>query len=431
MQPSPSLTRIVARVGRRLLPFLLLMYVLAFLDRANLGFAKAAFQADTGLSDAAYAMGASIFFLGYAVLEVPSNLLLHRLGARVWLSRIMVSWGLISAGMMFVHTETAFYVMRLALGAAEAGFFPGAILYLTYWFPEFARGRAMGVFYFGAPISFILGGPLSGALLEFDGLSGLQGWQWMFLIEGLLAAVVGLVAFRYLDNRPADAGWLSADEKGELCAALDAEEAARGSQVTHSFLASLRSPRLFHLAVIYGLIQASVYGVVFFLPTQVAGLIGKSVGFEVGIVTAIPWIFAIAAAYLLPRLSDATGKRRAVAAVALALAGVGIWASTTAASPPLALAALCLAAAGFIGVQPVFWSLPSRVLSGAAAAGGFAVINSFGALGGFIAPNLRAWAEKAFAVPAAGLQALAALTLLGAVLILLLRDPSSAGDETP
>ena len=206
---TPTLLPTIGKVTRRLLPFLLLMYILAFLDRANVGFAKAAFQADTGISNAAFAFGASIFFLGYALFEVPSNLIMHRVGAKIWMARIMVTWGLISAAMMFAHNETTFYILRVLLGIAEAGFFPGVILYLTYWFPSFARGRAMGLFYFGAPLAFIFGSPLSGMLLEFDGFGGLHGWQWMFMVEGLLASVVGVWAYFYLDNKPADAKWLT------------------------------------------------------------------------------------------------------------------------------------------------------------------------------------------------------------------------------
>src|SRR3954453_934700 len=222
--PGPVSAATVAKVTRRLLPFLLLMYVLSFLDRANVGFAKKAFQLDTGLSDAAYAFGAGIFFLSYALLEVPSNMIMHKVGARIWMCRIMVTWGLISAGMMLAHTETRFYVLRLLLGAAEAGFFPGVILYLTYWIPAYSRAKVMGLFYFGAPIAFIIGGPLSGLLLEMEGVADLKGWQWMFLVEGLLATAVGVWAYWYLDDRPTDSVWLSAKEKSTLAEAIDAEE---------------------------------------------------------------------------------------------------------------------------------------------------------------------------------------------------------------
>jgi sugar phosphate permease len=407
----------ISKVTMRLLPFLLLMYVLAFLDRANVGFAKAAFQADTGISNAAYAFGASIFFVGYALFEVPSNLIMHRVGAKIWMARIMVTWGLISAAMMFAHTETTFYVLRVLLGIAEAGFFPGVILYLTYWFPSDARAKAMGLFYFGAPLAFIFGSPLSGLLLEFNGLAGLTGWQWMFMVEGLLATVVGIWAYFYLDDRPQDARWLNADEKRELVTAIEAEESRKHAHGPAGVLAALRNSRVLYLSLIYFLIQMSVYGVVFYLPTQVAGLMGRNVGLAVGFVSAIPWVCALAAAYFIPRLSDATGERRMIGSATLAVAGLGIGASVATGSPLLSMIALCFAAAGFIAVQPIFWTFPTSYLGGVAAAGGIALINSLGALGGFVAPNVKTWAETAFASQAAGLYLLAGTTLIGALLI--------------
>jgi MFS family permease len=428
--PSPSLLdHTIVKITKRLVPFLLLMYVLAFLDRANIGFAKKAFQLDTGLSDAAYALGAGIFFIGYAVFEIPSNLIMHRVGARIWMCRIMVTWGLISAALMFAHTETLFYVLRFLLGVAEAGFFPGVILYLTYWFPARNRGRAMGLFYFGAPIAFIFGSPLSGLLLEMHGLGGLLGWQWLFLIEGLLASIVGVWAFWYLDDKPSDAKWLTAEERTALGSAIAAEEADKFDHGPKSVAAALTNPRMLYLCLIYFLIQMSVYGVVFYLPTQVANLMGKTIGFEVGLVTAIPWICALAAAWLIPRFSDRTGERRITAAVTLAVAGLGIAASTSAGSPLLALVALCFAAAGFIAVQPLFWTFPTGYLAGTAAAGGIALINSLGALGGFVAPNVKTWAEKSFASGSAGLFLLAGTTLIGSVLILGIKYLGLAGRE--
>jgi MFS family permease len=414
---TPTLIATIDKVTRRLLPFLLLMYVLAFLDRANVGFAKKAFQADTGISDAAFAFGASIFFLGYALFEVPSNLIMHRVGAKMWMARIMVSWGLISAAMMFAHDEITFYILRVLLGIAEAGFFPGVILYLTYWFPSFARGRAMGLFYFGAPLAFIFGSPLSGLLLEFQGLGGLHGWQWMFMVEGLLASVVGVWAYFYLDNKPNDARWLTAAEKAELGAALAAEETQKTAHGPRGTLAALGNPRVLYFALIYFIIQMSVYGVVFYLPTQVASLLGTNVGLTVGFVTAVPWVCALVATYLLPRWSDRTGERRLFAAGILVVCAAGIAASVASASPALSLVALCFAAAGFISVQPIFWTLPTGYLGGVAAAGGIALINSLGSLGGFVAPNVKTWAEASFASSAAGLYVLAATTLLGAILV--------------
>jgi MFS family permease len=418
LPPTPMLNHTVSKVTKRLLPFLLLMYVLSFLDRANIAFAKQAFQADTGISDAVYAFGAGIFFISYALFEIPSNLIMHRVGARIWMCRIMVTWGLISAAMMFAHTETAFYVLRFLLGAAEAGFFPGVILYLTYWFPAHTRAKATGLFYFGAPIAFIFGSPLSGLLLEFHGTGGLTGWQWMFLIEGLMASAVGVWAYWYLDNRPADAKWLSAEERAALVSAIDAEESFKHDHGPKTVLSALTNPRLLYLCAIYFLIQMSVYGVVFYLPTQIASLLGTKVGFMVGLVTAIPWICAAFAAYAIPRYSDRIGERRITAAATLAVAGLGIAPSPSVGSPPVVIIALCFAAAGFIAVQPLFWTFPTGYLAGAAAAGGIAMINALGALGGFVAPNVKTWAEASFASGSAGLYVLACTTFVGALLIL-------------
>ncbi len=421
---------LLAKVSWRLLPFLLLMYIMAFLDRANVGFAKQAFQADTGISDTAFAFGAGVFFAGYALLEVPSNLILHKIGARLWMCRIMVTWGLVSAAMVFAHNETTFYVLRFLLGVAEAGFFPGVILYLTYWFPQAARGRAMGFFYFGAPLAFIFGSPLSGLLLELDGVLGSHGWQWLFAVEGLMATAVGVWAYFYLDNRPADAKWLSVDERNQLQGVLDAEDSQK--QGHGSALKAMCQPAVLYLCAIYLLIQASVYGVVFYLPSQVAGLMGSKVGFMVGLVSAIPWVCALIAAWRVPAIADRSGQRRLVAALTLVVSGLGIAASVTFANPLLAILALCFAASGFIAVQPVFWTFPGSFLAGSAAAGAIALINSFGALGGFIAPIIKNWAEGAFQTPTAGLYLLSVTTLIAAALIMGIRPPkSSAAHKLP
>lgn len=409
--------RLLATISWRLLPFLLLMYIMAFLDRANVGFAKTAFQADTGIGNTAFAFGAGIFFVGYALLEVPSNLVMHRVGARAWMCRIMVTWGIVSAAMMFAHDETTFYVLRFLLGVAEAGFFPGVILYLTYWFPAAHRGQAMGFFYFGAPLAFIFGSPLSGLLLEMNGVGGLHGWQWMFAVEGLLAVAVGIWAYFYLDNRPADATWLDSEDCRLLQGMLDREEHGKGGH-DHSLITAMCQPAVLYLAVIYLLIQMSVYGVVFSLPSQVADLLGSEVGLRVGVVAAIPWLCALLAAWLIPGLADRTQRYRLVASCMLVMAALGMAASVSFESPLVGIVALCFAAAGFISVQPVFWTFPANRLSGSAAAGGIALINSLGAVGGFVAPNVKNWAETTFQFPAAGLYLLAATTLLAAALVL-------------
>ncbi|NKJ49006.1 MFS transporter [Burkholderia sp. SG-MS1] len=419
---------ITGKVMRRLLPFLLLMYVLAFLDRANIGFAQKALQQDTGLSDTAFAFGAGVFFVGYALLEVPSNLILHRVGARLWMCRIMVSWGVISAAMAFAHSASAFYVLRFALGAAEAGFFPGIIYYLTRWFPQSSRARALGVFYFGAPLAFIFGSPLSGLLLDLHGKLGFAGWQWLFLVEGGLASLVGICAFWYLDDEPSRAKWLSHDERTFLTTRIEKDAVNATAHGPKSVLSALVDSRVLGLSLIYFLIQASVYGVIFYLPQQVSALLGTKVGLKVGIVTAIPWFCALAATWFFPRYAERTGSHRGMAIVLLVAAGFGIAISGIASQPVVSLIALCIAASSFIAAQPLFWTFPTRRLAGAAAAAGIALINSLGSLGGFFAPMARNAAEQAFASHSAGLVLLGTASLLAALAIFILVRSSSVVD---
>jgi predicted MFS family arabinose efflux permease len=343
-------------------------------------------------------------------------------GARLWLSRIMVSWGLVSAMTAFVHGAGGFYAVRTLLGLTEAGFFPGVILYLTYWYPKSARARSIGIFYYGAPLAFILGGPLSGQLLDLDGLLGFRGWQLMFLVEGLLASLAGVAIFFLLDDRPDHARWLDADEKHALGKALAADEEQKPDEMRGAGRA-LRDPRVLFLSLIYVLIQMGVYGLSFFLPTQVAKLLGKSVGLEVGLVSAVPWIAALIVVTLVPPHADRTGTHRGWGAAVLALAALGLAVSALTASPLLAIAALSLAAAGLILAQPMFWTFPTALLGGAGAAGGIALINSIGNLGGFLAPNFRAFLEISFGGQAAGLLGLAIVVLLGAGLMLAVKRP--------
>ena len=416
-----AVERAVRKAGRRLLPFLFLIYVIAFLDRVNIGYVKQSFLSDTGLSERVFALGAGIFFVGYALLEIPSNLIMFRVGARVWIGRIMISWGLVAAAMMFAWTSTSFYALRSLLGVMEAGFFPGIILYLACWFPAKNRGAMLGLFYFGAPCAQIFGGPFSGVLLDMDGIGGLKGWQWVFLAEGLLAVAAGIWAFRRLTNRPFEASWLSKEERVALQSAMDAEDREKGRRSGHGALAVLGHWRVWQLGLIYGLIQVSVYGVTFYLPSQVAGLMAMKAGIAVGFVSAIPWLCALMAAYAVPRLAIRPGRTRAVAALSLAFAAAGIEIAATN-NPIVGLAALCVAAAGFIGVQPVFWTIPTGEFAGGQAACGIALINSIGSIGGGVAPILRNAAERSFESSSAGSTVLAVTTLLGAVLIFFAAD---------
>jgi MFS family permease len=356
-----------------------------------------------------------LFFIGYSLCGFPSNLILHKIGAKVWISTLMVCWGLASMATMFVSGSTSFYLLRLLLGVMEAGFFPGTILYLTYWFPNSIRGEIMGFFYLGVPVSLVLGGPLSGALLEIHMPGGLEGWQWMFLVEGFLAVAMGLSAFRFLEDRPAKAGWLRPDEKQALEDVLAREEQERRVSGPVALLPMLRDSRVRRFVLIYGLIQMSFYGAVFYLPVEISGLLKKSVGFEVGAVSAIPWIVATAATWWLPRMADKWGNHRTMAAWTLLVAACASFAFPTA-GPLAGLLALSIAVSGLIAVQPLFWTLPTGYLADRAKAGGIALVGT-GNLGGFLAPNIKVWADGYFHSPRAGLYLLAFVTVLNVVLI--------------
>ncbi len=420
--PDPggqALASAVARARNRLMPFLILMYLLAFLDRTNLGMAKQALHAQVGISDAWFALGAGIFFVGYALFEVPSNLVLHRVGARIWLARIMIVWGIVAACTMFVTGGRSFVVLRLLLGLAEAGFFPGVILYLTYWFPPENRGRVLGMFYFGYPLALTLGTPFSGLLLGFDGVWGLAGWQWMFLVEGLLATMVGVLTLFVLPNRPADVSWLSAEEKSALSVVLEREARDKHAEGSGTFAQALRDVRLLQFVVIYFLMQIGSYGVVFYLPDQVSALLGVKIGGLVSLVSAIPWLCAIAFTAVWPVLAARANRPRSFFLVCLLMAAAGILVSAHS-RPSVAIAALCVAASGIIASQAIFWTFPTDRFAGTGAAGGLAVINSIGNLGGFVAPNLRSTADHWFGSATAGLHALGIAALLSAATALLL-----------
>jgi len=413
---SPNLEQVVNKTRLRLIPFMLMLYILAFLDRANIGFAKASYQLDTGLGDGAFALGAGIFFVAYAFLGVPANLLMRKFGARAWIGGTTLVWGVLSASMGYADSEWKFLLVRSLLGAAEAGFFPGMIYLTSQWFPQRSRAGIMGLFYMGAPLALTLGSPLSGALLEMHGFLGHPGWYWMFVIEGALALIAGFATFMYLDNTPEEARFLAPEERELLAETLRAEESTKA---TSKISDAIKRWPVWHLAIIYMIIQISVYGLVFYLPTQVGALMGTTVGFKVSLVAAIPWVAALFGTYYIPRYSDRTGERRLTAAMTLLVAGVGLGVSAFA-SPAVAIVALCFAAAGFIAVQPVFWTMPTGILSGAALAAGIGFTNMFGAFGGFLAPNIKAQADIFFGNHMAGLVTLAIITVCGSAAILAL-----------
>lgn len=423
---SPDLQSAIRRATRRLAPCLMAMYVVSFLDRANIGFAKQALASYEGITERAYALAAGLFFVSYSSFGFPSNLVLHRIGAKVWIAVLMVGWGLLSMATMFVSGPTSFYVLRLLLGVMEAGFFPGVILYLTYWFPNRVRGQMMGLFYLGVPLSLILGGPLSGLLLDVPHWLGLEGWQWMFLVEGFLAVAMGSVAYWFLDNKPVHAQWLPANEKHALMEALAMEEAGRREVGPTRLLPMLRDPHEMRFVLIYTLIQMSTYGAIFYLPAEVSGLLHKPEGLEVGLVTAIPWICTLGAVYYLPRLADERRIHRWLGTAILLVSGGAAFVFPTAGTG-LGIAMLSIAVAGFISVQPIFWTFPTAYLADVAAAGGIALIGT-GNVGGFFAPNLKVWADEHFHSSRAGLYVLAALTVVNAGILATVKQRRARSD---
>ncbi|MHA1517883.1 MAG: MFS transporter [Alphaproteobacteria bacterium] len=378
------LSAAIRKATYRLIPFLCLAYIVNFLDRVNVGFAALHMNADLGFSPAVYGFGAGIFFLGYIAFEIPSNLALHRFGARIWIARIMISWGLIACAMALVRGETSFYVMRLLLGIAEAGFFPGIILYLTYWFPAAERARIIALFMASVPLATVFGGPLSGALLQMHGFAGLAGWQWLFIIEGLPAVVLGLLALKILTDKPVYAQWLGEDERRVLAETLE-QEAENTKVVGYADLGqALTRPRVLALGLLYFLMVTGLYGIGFWMP-QVIGTFGLD-ALEVGFLTAIPYLFAAIAMVLWGRHSDRTGERRWHIALPLLLAAAAF--AWSAYSGPLlpTMIALTLATLGFYAAFGPFWSLPTALLTGTGAAAGIALVNSMGNAAGFTGP---------------------------------------------
>jgi len=423
-------TATLARVSRRLIPLLLLLYILNFLDRVNVGFAALEMNRDLGFGPEVYGFGAGVFFLGYCLFEVPSNLVLYRTGARLWIARIMVTWGLTASAMMLVHTASSFYALRFLLGVAEAGFFPGIIFYLTYWYPTPERARAYAWFLAAIPVCGVIGGPISGALLGLDGRLGLQGWQWLFLLEGIPSVLAGLAVLRFLPDRPRNAGWLRPEERAWLEARLNAErgqsDAVHGgghsTDASHgaaSHAASLRQaladPMVWWLGLTYFLLIVPLYGYALWLP-QLVKASGDFTNFEIGVITAIPYALAAVGMVLVGRRSDRTGERY-VYLVLPALAGaVGFLAVTRVASPGLLVAALSLTAFGVLGWLGPFWALPTAFLREEAAAGGIALINSMGAFGGFVGPYLIGRVKQSTGEFTPGLLLLAGSLLAAAAL---------------
>jgi ACS family tartrate transporter-like MFS transporter len=372
------------KVSRRLIPFLFLLYVAAYLDRINVGFAQLQMKTELGFSDSVYGLGAGIFFIGYFLFEIPSNLMLARVGARVWIARIMITWGLISAAMALVHTPMGFYVLRFLLGVAEAGFFPGVIYYLGLWFPAAQRARAVSQFMTATAIAGVVGGPMSAALFGLDGVAGLAGWQWIFVAEGIPSVVLGVVVLFYLTERPAAAQWLTASERASLGARIQAEAdaiAARGETLRSALL----HPIVWRLALLYFSLIVGFYSISFWAP-QIIRSFSSLDNVGIALVSAIPYVAAAIAMVIVGAHSDRAGERRVHIALCAAVGALGMVASAYVDSPVFGVLALSVAAIGIWSAVPVFWALPTAFLTGTAAAGAIALINSFGNLAGFVGP---------------------------------------------
>ncbi len=384
-------TRTIRRVSARLVPVLIICYFAAYLDRVNVGFAALTMNKDIGLSAFAYGLGAGIFFFTYFVFEVPSNLALERFGARKWIARIMLSWGIISGCTAAVSGATSFYIVRLLLGAAEAGFFPGIIFYLTLWFPATYRARIVGYFMAAIPLSSVIGAPVSGLILGVHGAGGLQGWQWLFIIEAVPAIILAAVVFFTLPDRPAEATFLAADERDWLVNRLAQEQQQREAAQHFTVAQALVNPKVLALALVYFGAVALNYGLSFFLP-QIVKAFGLS-NAQTGFVTAIPYVVGTISMVWWGRRSDSRRERKGHCGFALAVAAVAIAASTAIADPTLKMVLLSVSGFGIFACLPVFWTLPTAFLSGAAAAGGIAIINSIGNLAGFFGPVRHGLAE--------------------------------------
>ncbi len=421
--PSHAVSKedsVYARVSRRIVPLIMLCYVVAYLDRVNVGFAKLQMSQALNFSETVYGLGAGIFFIGYFLFEVPSNLLMNKIGARIWIARIMITWGLISGAFAFVQTPTQFYVMRFLLGLAEAGFYPGVILYLTYWYPSHRRARIVAMFMAAIPISGIFGNPLSGWIMSaFHGTGGgggWQGWQWMFVIEAIPAMLVGLLVLWKFDDSIRKAKWLSEDEKQILEANIAADN--KGKTEHHGIGKVFSDPRVWMMSLIYFAFVMGQYGLTFWMPTLVKSA-GVTDTFMVGVLSAIPYVCAAITMVLIGRSADARRERRWHLVVPALMGAVGFAVVATAGhNVALSIVFLSLAAAGVLTCAPLFWSLPTAFLQGTAAAAGIAAINSVGNLAGFVSPYMIGALKDMTGSTSAGMYALAGVLVLGCIAVL-------------
>jgi ACS family tartrate transporter-like MFS transporter len=411
-------TRVLRKVFLRIVPFIMILYFVAFIDRVNIGFAALTMNKDLGFSPAVYGFGAGIFFWGYFLFEVPSNVILEKVGARLWIARVMITWGLVSGAMAFVQGQTSFYVLRFLLGAAEAGFFPGIILYLSYWFPSRQRATATSLFMAAAPLSVIFGSPVSSALLEMHGLFGLQGWQWLFLVEAVPAVVLGFVVLGFMTDKPEQAKWLADDERAWLVETMNAERAGKAATASHSIWRGLADPRVLALALVYFGTSAGLYTLGIWAP-QIIKSFGLS-NMQVGFLNAIPPTVAVIAMYLWSWHSDRKNERTWHVVIACLVAAAGLALAGLSSTVVAVVTALVLVNVGISAAKPPLWSMPTLFLSGPAAAAGIAAINSIGNLGGFVGPAMIGWIKGQTGSFVGGLYFVGGLLLLSALLTLII-----------
>ena len=416
---------------RRVLPIMLVMLVCNQLNRSNIGYAQDHLQADVGIGAAAYGFGAGLFFIAYAIFELPSNVMMEKYGAKIWLTRIMISWGIVSFLMAFVQNETMFYVLRFLLGAAEAGFFPAVIFYFARWVPAGQRGKATAVFIAGSSVAAALSGPIAGLLLSLHDVLGLRGWQWLFGFEGVLSVVVGITVFFFLDAKVQDAKWLTAGEKSALTATIAQEDAQhttangkRDGKVNRWKM--LLNPQILLLCGIYFSVQLSIYANTFWLPSIVKQIPGTT-DLSVGFLSSIPWVCAVFAMYFAAKWQDKAKSKRPLLVAALLVAAVGTLAAAVA-SPVLALVFLAVAAMGFKSASPLFWTIPQSTLHPLVLAPAIAIINSLGNLGGFVAPFGFGIIKEQTGSVVPGLFALAAASTVAAILVYFLKERKPAFD---
>ena len=416
--PTADLALVLAKARRRLIPFLFLLYIVAYLDRINVGFAALQMNQALGFSATVYGFGAGIFFLGYVLFEIPSNVILARVGARIWIARIMISWGLVSSAMMFVRSAPGFYALRFLLGLAEAGFFPGIIFYLTRWFPARERARTIAAFMTATLIAGVIGGPISGMLLSLHGAGGLAGWQWLFLLEGVPSIVLGVIVLTVLDERPDDAAWLNETERAALVACLREDAAAQRHETTRT---ALSNGRTWLLAIVYFTIPVTLYGISFFLPQMLKASSGSS-DLVVGLLSAVPYAAGAIAMVIVGRHSDRARERRWHILIPALVSAAGLALSTMSTGIGWTVVTLSIAMLGLASMFGPFWALATSTMGGVGAAASIALVNSVGNTGGFVGPYLLGAINDATHSFALGLLAIAAMLAGGAALVLRVRD---------